>query len=164
MALLATLISSLSACSALGFGSGGDRLLVRLYDGRSKVLLQLSNESNPDLADIYSTEQPDASLKLAPDELLDELIADLDTLNFQTLSTPGAPPASGVRGWIEVRRNGSGRTFAVPTVGPTADQLSAFVYMKLTVNEYYSHIGSAQFIENPEGGALLKKQQLRGAP
>jgi len=160
--LLASLIVLLGACSSVGLGFGGDRLLVRLYDGKNQLRLQLSNQSNPDLEDVYSREQPDASLKLAPDQLMEELIADLDKLNFQTLSAPGEPPKAGARGWVEIHKNGSSRTFVVPEVGANAEQLTSFAYMKLAVNEYYTHVGSAQFIKNQQGGALLKNQQPGG--
>jgi len=40
-----------------------------------------------------------------------------------------------------------------------ADQLQAFAYMKLVFNEYYSHVGGLQYIQNPEGGDLFRRQQ-----
>ncbi|HTE06853.1 MAG TPA: hypothetical protein VK824_11700 [Planctomycetota bacterium] len=176
VALLGSLLALPGACSAPGAGTGagsgltasggaaaaGDRLLVRLYDARHEVRLELSNESNPDFADVYSREQRDAALKLAPDQLLGELVADLDTLGFDRLSASGQPPAAGARAWVEIRKDGASRTFAVPEKDATAEQLTAFANMKLTVNEYYTHVSGLQFIDNPKGAALLKDGQHRG--
>jgi hypothetical protein len=156
LALALALACLPGACSATGEAPSGDRLLVRLYDAKHQLRLELSSESNPDLAGVYSQERPDASLKLAPDILMSHLVEDLDRLGFAELSAPVAPPSGGVRGWVEVRRNGSSRTFTVPASNPTADELTAFSHMLLAMNEYYASVGSLQYIDNPQGAALLK--------
>jgi hypothetical protein len=147
----------LAACAGPGGAASGDRVLVRLYDAENDTCLELANASHPDLRDVYSQRRPDADLKLAPDDLMGQLLQSLDSVRFGALSTPGAPPpeeltaAEGLRGWVEVAHNGEVRTFRVPALRPSADQLQAFTRMKLVISEYYSHVGGLQFIDNPQG-------------
>jgi hypothetical protein len=178
LVLTAVLPALLAACSATGSGPASDRLLVRLYevhvatagqvhigppvDAHHEVRLELSNQPDSEGADGHSKEQHDADLKVASDELMGELIADLDKLGFQKLSARGEPPAAGTRGWVQVLKDGASRTFAVPETGPTAEQLQTFVYMKLAVNDFYMRVSGLQYIENPKGAELLKGSQSRG--
>ena len=157
-ALLLTLLAALSACAGPGQASG-HRVLVGLYDAKTDVHLDLANESHPDFADVYSQERRNADLKLAPDALMDQLVRDLDErLGFAGLAVPGAPPAAGpgVRGWVTVTQDKSQRTFVVPAKGATAEQLQAFVNMKLLLNDVFMHLGGLQFVNNPQGGNIFR--------
>jgi len=134
--------------------------MVRLYDAKNNLLLELANESHPDYQDVYSSARASASLKLAPDDLMDDLIRDLDKLEFQDLAGSGtAPQASGIRGWVEVRDGSSAHTFVMPNNDATAEMIEAFASMKLVVQYYYGHIGGLQFIDNPAGADIFRRQQ-----
>ena len=177
-----------AGCSGPGFGfGGGQRLTVGLYDGKNDVHLELANESQPDFEDVYSRRRADASLKLAPDDLMGDLVGDLQKLGFEALSKVGVPPGSatldlstvgaggqpsdpakaseaavplppgGIRGWVTITRGDSTRTFVVPAAGASADQLQSFVSMKLVVDYYYSHVSGLQFVNNPEGHRIFQK-------
>lgn len=133
--------------------------MVRLYDARNNLLLELANESHPDFQDLYSRPRSSASLKLAPDELMDDLIGDLDQLDFADLASNGpAPSRSDARGWVELREGNTVRTFIVPASSATRQVMEAFASMKLLVGYYYSHIGGLQFIDNPDGADIFRSQ------
>ena len=106
----------------------------------------------------------EATLKLAPAELLETLLDRLDDLNFDQLSAPGTPPEGAqVLGWLEVVQDGKPRTFAVPRTGATRDQLSRFAQMQLVVSEAYTQVTGLQYIDNPQGAELFRRQQSGGA-
>jgi len=72
---------------------------------------------------------------------------------------PEAPtPTGGLRGWVTVRQGSQSRTFVVPASGGTAEQLQAFVSMKLLMDAYYGQVGGLQFVTNPEGSSIFRKQ------
>ncbi len=133
--------------------------MVGLYDSKGDLRLDLANEGHPELADVYSRQLPDATLKLAPDTLMDELLDDLSRLSFASLAAEGDPPSPGpaVRGWVSVDDGDGRRTFVVPASGATPEQLQAFAFMKLTINEYYTHVGGLQFVTNPQGHDIFRK-------
>jgi len=162
-ALLLTLAAALSACAGPSQPSpAGAGVVVGLYDSKSGLHLDLANASHPDYADVYSRERADAALKVAPDELMQQLVRDLtERLGFDGLSTEGSPPKSGasLRGWVVIDRGGKRRTFSVPATGATAEQLQAFVAMKLVISEYYTHLGGLQFVNNPQGADIFRGKQ-----
>lgn len=132
---------------------------MRLYDAHTGVRIELANQSHPDYRDVYSRPRPEAALKLAPDELMDELLDRLDDLNFDQLSAPGAPPqGADLLGWLEVVQDTEARTFAVPRAGATREQLSRFAQMQFLVSDTYTHVSGLQYIDNPEGAELFRKQ------
>jgi hypothetical protein len=151
-----------TACAGPAGGASGHRVLVRLYDAEDDVRLELANESHPELRDVYSRPREDAALKLAPDALMDDLLASIEQIHFEQLATPGEPPAEqeaaprGLRGWVSVSEDGEQRTFLVPAQQPTAEQLQAYTRMKLVINHYYSQVGGLQFIRNPQGHELFE--------
>jgi len=159
-ALLAALVACAGAdgdASRTGLGPGR-RVVVGLYDAKGNIHLELANASHPELADAYSQPEPDARLKLAPDELVDDLVSDLGQLGLDNLGAEGPPPsaAPGVRGWVTIAQDGRRRTFVVPAQGATPEALQAFAYMKLTFNEYYAHVGGLQFVNNPQGHDIFR--------
>jgi len=158
---LSALLGLLPACGAVPMLDHSDaRLMVRLYDARNNLLLELANESHPDYQDVYSSARASASLKLAPDDLMGDLIRDLDSLDFQALADNGAAPRSaGIRGWVEVRNGGDAHTFVLPDGDATDEMVAAFGSMKLVVGYYYGHIGGLQFIDNPAGADIFRRQQ-----
>ena len=152
-ALLLTLLAALSACAGPGAATS-HRVLVGLYDSKTDLHLDLANASHPDFANVYSHQRRNADLKLAPDELMDQLVHDLDErLGFAALAAAGDPPepGAGVRGWVTIQADDSKRTFVVPAQGATAEQLQAFAKMKLVLNEVFTHVGGLQFVNNPQG-------------
>lgn len=133
--------------------------MVGLYDAKTDLHLDLANESHPDYAKVYSQERRSADLKLAPDELMEQLVRDLDErLGFAMLATAGDPPApsAAIRGWVTVQQDASRRTFVVPARNATAEQLQAFVNMKLVLNDVFTHVGGLQFVNNPQGADIFR--------
>jgi hypothetical protein len=162
LGLLLLVSAAVGACSGPLLGS--DNTLVRLYDAKTGVRIELANEDHPDYRDVYSHPRSEATLKLAPAELLETLLDRLDDLNFDQLSAPGTPPeAAPVLGWLEVVQDGRPRTFAVPRTGATREQLSRFAQMQLAVSEAYTHVTGLQYIDNPQGAELFRRQQSGGA-
>lgn len=159
------LASSLVACALLvascaAFGSGrvgqGDRALVRLFDAKNDLLLEVANSSHPELSDIYSTTRSSASLKLADDLAMSDLLDAIDRSSFPQLATSEAPSSSaGLRGFVTVREGDESRTLAVPEVGATAEQLETFVTLKELVAAFYQATGALQSIENPAGPQIF---------
>jgi hypothetical protein len=152
-ALLLTLLAALSACAGPGAATS-HRVLVGLYDSKTDLHLDLANESHPDFANVYSQQRRNADLKLAPDDLMDQLVHDLDEkLGFAGLAATGDPPepGAGIRGWVTIQADGSKRTFVVPAQGASAEQLQAFAKMKLVLNDVFMHVGGLQFVNNPQG-------------
>jgi hypothetical protein len=160
MSAAAVFLALLGACSAPGADAAGRRVVVGLYDAKGPVHLDLANQSHPELADVYSHQRQDASLKLAPDELMLDLVRDLDQLAFSELAAEGEPPGDGpaVRGWVSVTDGASRRIFVLPAQGASREQLEAFAGMKLVINEYYTHVGGLQFVNNPQGHDIFRKQ------
>jgi hypothetical protein len=152
------------ACAGPGLFGSDQRTLVRLYDADTGVRIELANQSHPDYRDVYSHPRREANLKLAPDELIESLLDRLDDLNFERLSAPGGPPdRSLLHGWLEVSDGGKTRTFAVPMTGATGEELSSFAQMQLAVSEAYTHVTGLQYIDNPNGADLFRKQPAAGA-
>ena len=148
-----------AACSSPGFLGSEPHTLVRLYDAHTGVRLELANESHPDYHDLYSRPRNEATLKLAPDDVIEELLDRLDELNFDRLSAPGSPPEGAVvYGWIEVVQDRQARTFAVPRTGASREQLSRFAQMQFAVSDVYSHVTGLQYIDNPSGPELFRRQ------
>ena len=164
-ALLLVIWACVAACSGPGLLGSGDRTLVRLYDAHTGVRIELANQSHPDYRDVYSRPRAEAALKLAPDELMDALLERLDDLDFEELSKPGAPSqGADVLGWLEVVQDTEARTFAVPRAGATREQLSRFAQMQYAVSDAYTHVTGLQFIDNPEGAELFRRQQGGARP
>ncbi len=125
---------------------------VHLYDGRAGTMLGLANESHPDWAGIYSRQQPNAALKLAPEDTMAALLGELDELGFMHRAAPGPPTATAsVRGFLHVRRGNEDFTLAVPTSNYDPDLLGAFAQMKLLMTRYYQSVAGLQFIDNEQG-------------
>lgn len=162
LGLLLLVSAAVGACSGPLLGS--DDTLVRLYDAKTGVRIELANQDNPAYRDVYSHPRSEATLKLAPDDLIETLLDRLDDLQFDKLSAPGAPPEGGeLLGWLEVVQDGQPRTFAVPRTGATREQLSRFAQMQLAVSEAYTHVTGLQYIDNPQGADLFRRQKAAGA-
>jgi hypothetical protein len=133
-------------------------VVIGLYDAKGDIHLELANASHPDLADAYSQPRPDATLKLAPDDLVDELVRDLERLGFGELASAGPPPAAGpaVRGWVSLQRDGQSRTFVLPASGAPPERQQSFADMKFRIHDYYSHVGGLQFVNNPQGHDIFR--------
>lgn len=142
--MLLLLWASIAACAGPGLFGSDQRTLVRLYDADTGVRLELASQGHPDYRDLYSHPRSEANLKLAPDELIDALLDRLDALNFDRLSAPGGPPdRAAVLGWLEVTDGSRTRTLAV--------------------SEAFTHVTGLQYIENPSGADLFRKQPAAGA-
>ena len=153
----------LAACASVPYipVEEGSRVVVRLYepkgaDGR-QVELALANESYPELADLYSTRRADANLKRAPDRLVGELLASLDGAGLGVYGRRGAPDdPRGSRGYLFVDHDGVRTLFDEPPPGSDPEERKAYILMKLIMNEYYSHVGSKQYIDNPAGHDIFE--------
>ncbi len=148
-----------TGCAAFGSGrvSAGDRTLVRLYDAKNDLLLELANVSHPELSDIYSTTRSSASLKLAGDDAMGDLLDAIDRSSFPLLATSGTPQVtSDVRGLVVVEDDGDVRSFGVPLTGATAEQLKTFATLKELIAAFYQATGGLQSIDNPVGSQLFE--------
>lgn len=163
MGLLLLVCACATACAGTGLFQSEQRTLVRLYDADTGVRLELANETHPEYRGIYSHPRAEASLKLAPDGAMDQLLDRLDDLKFDKLSTPGGPPQGATTlGWITVTDDDESRTFVVPEKGATREQLASFAQMQFAVNDVYNHVSGLQFIDNPQGADLFRKQRAAG--
>lgn len=133
----------------------GSRVIVRLYDARSGIELALANESHPGYQEVYSQARADASLKLAPDELMGQLLASLDRNGFNLYARPGRVPKPGKRSYLAVDHDGRLTVFSEPPRSANPDMRQSFVRLKLLMDHYYKPVGSLQFIDNPAGSALF---------
>jgi hypothetical protein len=160
MALLLGLLAT--ACAGPSGAASGHRVIVRLYDAEYGTHLELANETHPELRDAYSQRKADASLKLVPDELMADLVASIEQVHFDTLSTPGAPPDRaeaadrGLRGWVALDQDGDERTFLIPLDQATSEQLQAYFRMKLVINHFYGGVSGLQYIQNPQGHRIFE--------
>ena len=163
LGLLLLICACATACAGHGLFQSEQRTLVRLYDANTGVRLELANESDPDYRGVYSHPRSDASLKLAPDKAMESLLDRLDDLKFDKLSAPGGPPeGAALLGWIEVTEGTQARTFVVPKTGASHEQIGSFAQMQLAVSDVYTHISSLQYIDNPQGADLFRKQPAAG--
>ena len=172
---------SVGACSSIPEVKfpAGSRVEVRLYDAEQGIQLALANETHPGLQDVYSEQRKNADLKLAPDQLIGQLLASLERAGFdqhakrggrgptaqaQAIGAPGgaashtlgAPQPSS----LHVLRDGVWSEWLEPPDGADREARTAFVHCKLLMNEYYSHVGGMQFIANPEGHSRLRNQRV----
>lgn len=138
----------------------GSRILVRLYDGRQGIELALANASHPELQGAYSRPRTHAALKLAPDELVGELLASLDRGGLEQFGRPGDEPPE-PRGFLLVRRDEQQRVFAEPDRSAPAEERQAFARIKLLMDHYYQHVGALQFVDNPAGARLFETERGR---
>lgn len=161
----------------------GSRVEVRLYDAGQAIELHLANASHPDLQDVYSERRRSAALKLAPDQLMGQLLAsleraELDVYGTQVAGQPagadagaaysagfrealfGVPPRTG----LAVRRGAAWTRFREPAADASEQERAAFARCKLVINEYYSHVGGLQYIANPEGRGRLSNQKVETLP
>jgi len=135
----------------------GSRVVVRLYDPEDGVELALANETYPELADIYSKARPDPNLKLAPDQLVGELLASLDNAGLAAFGRSGGPDdPHGAQGYLLVDQDGRQRVFPEPAPEAGVEERRAFIRIKLVMGEYYQHVGGLQFVDNPRGRALFE--------
>lgn len=157
------LLTALGACSSIPEVpvAAGSRVEVRLYDASQGIELVLANASHPDLAGVYSQARSDGSLKLAGDQLMGQLLASLERAGLTEFGAAGPPrEVRGARSYLSVLQDGVRRSFAAPAKSATDEARKAFVRIKLVMNEYYRHVGGAQFVDNPGGADLLRKQRV----
>jgi hypothetical protein len=135
----------------------GSRIVIELYDARSGNLLALANESNPELAHLYSMRREAANLKLAPDQLIGEL---LHTLNSAALDrfgrVAGPEDLSDQTSYLHVAVDGRQQLFVQPGSGAPQEERIAFTHVKLWVNEYFSKVSGLQHVRNRRGGDLFR--------
>lgn len=137
----------------------GSRIVIRLYDGATGIELALANESYPELKDLYSRSQRDASLKRAPDQLIGELLFSLDKIGLRAYGAPGRPAEPrGGDSYLLVEQNGINTVFPKPSNAAPVEERRAYSHIKLVMNEYYRHVGSKQHVNNPDGAAYFRVQ------
>lgn len=148
----------LSGCSATSADPvpQGSRVIVRLYDARSGIVLALANESHPALQEVYSHAREDASLKLAPDQLMGELLAALDRAGFGLHARQNRVPDDKNRSYLMIERNGQQAVFAEPPPSAETPGRQSFMLMKLIMDHYYTPVGGLQFIDNSRGGDFFE--------
>ncbi|MFT7461827.1 MAG: hypothetical protein ACI9EF_000161 [Pseudohongiellaceae bacterium] len=133
----------------------GSRVMVRLYDANSGIELALANESHPGMQEVYSHARVDASLKLAPDELMGQLLASLSNNGFDRFAQDEQPPKGKKRSYLAVEHDGRHSVFNQPARSADVETHQAFARMKLLMAHYYTPVGSLQYVDNPEGGDIF---------
>ncbi|GJM21966.1 MAG: hypothetical protein DHS20C15_18810 [Planctomycetota bacterium] len=172
---------SAGACSSIPEVTfpAGSRVEVRLYDAEQGIQLALANETHPGLQDVYSEQRKNADLKLAPDQLIGQLLASLERAGFDRHATRGGSgPSTGARAIgapggtasktlgaalpssLHVLRDGVWSEWLEPQDSADREARTAFGQCKLIMNEYYSHVGGLQFVANPEGHSRLRDQEV----
>ncbi len=134
----------------------GSRVIVRLYDAKGRIELALANETHPGFQEVYSHARADASLKLAPDELMGQLLASLDLNGFNAYATSGAAPGQGNVSYLAVDHDGEQVVFVEPPRSADIEKRRTFTMLKLLMTHYYTPVGSLQFVENTEGGGIFE--------
>lgn len=163
--LLACLMTALAvACSSIPEVpvAAGSRVQARLYDATQGIELWLVNRSHPELGDIYSHRQADGDIKLGTDQLMGQLLASLDRAGLEEFGAEGVPDEARTRSrsYLFVQHDEVRRTFLQPAGTASEAERAAFARLKLVMNEYYRHVGGAQFVDNPRGGELLRGQRI----
>lgn len=133
----------------------GSRVVARLYDADRRIELALANESHPDLQDVYSTQRSDASLKLAPDQLMGQLLSSLERAGFADYAQTSFSLPRGI-GFLSLRQDGALRVFEAPAGRADSDTRQAYTRLKLVMDLYYSKVGSLQYVENEQGHRLFE--------
>jgi len=134
--------------------------MVRYVDPSAGIELALANETYPELADVYSRPRTDASLKLAPDRLMGELLASLQRAGMNDYSSRGRPEDSPPgRAYLFVDQDGAQRLFPKPMSAAAEEARRAFVAMTLVMTEYYQHVGGGQYVDNPDGHDFFRGQR-----
>ena len=147
--------------AAAGFAAApiaGQRLYVGFYDDKNQVLLELANESHPDFADVNEDSVPlrRATLKLAPDDVMQQLLAEIDAIGFDAWARPGLAPQQALRGWTTVQRDADVRTALFPHGTLPQAQWETFVKLKIAIASYYQRTGGLRLIDNPSGHDLFR--------
>ncbi|MDZ4772950.1 MAG: hypothetical protein SGI72_07420 [Planctomycetota bacterium] len=119
----------------------GVALRVRYLAYASGQKLELVNDSHSDRTEVYSSTKrlEDAFVKVTPDEVLDETVANFAKNGFFEKATPGSAPleaAAGVSQALEVEKGGTTSFWAITKTANESDrkrflecaQLFAFVY------------------------------------
>ena len=160
---LRTVLSSLpvlglAGCGLLGGAEPvpeGSAVVVRLHDPNQAIELALANESHPGLNDVYSHERQHANLKLAPDQLMGELLESLRGGGFERFASERAPV--GGRAFLSVDRDGRELVFVQPTSVASDEERQSWAILKLIMDHYYQHIGGLQYVANPDGSFRFKE-------
>ena len=134
----------------------GSRVLVVLDpDGPGGLSLEFANASHPDLAGVYSQQRSSGQLKLAPDQLMGELLASLERNGLaEHGALSGELPESGASLLVEYDDQ---RTFLVRPESGELEAQQAWVRLKLTIDHYYQHVGALQYVANPEGRDVFRE-------
>lgn len=100
---------------------------VRFLDYASGQKLELVNDSHSDRTQVYSSTKKleDAFVKVTPDEVLDETIANFEKSGFFERAVPGSAPlegAPGVSRALEVERGGKTHFWAIAKSAADAER------------------------------------------
>ena len=162
-AILATLLAACASAPPSLPVPTGSRVMVSLEEPARGLRLVLANASHPDLQDVYSSRRADASLKLAPDQLIGELLASLDAAGLAQFGTSlDAPPPPSNTARLLVVRDGAHRLMERPGASSDAEAARSFGRLELVMNEYYQHVGALQSVANDGGAALFDTQRQPG--
>lgn len=155
LASLASLILAACASTPSVPVPPGSRVHVVLDpDGPGGLALELANASHPDLADVYSQRRSTAQLKLAPDQLMGELLASLDANGLGEYGVAdGVLPDSGA--WLLVEHDDARTVMARPG-SDDVEARQAWVRLQLTIDHYYQHVGALQYVANPDGRDVFR--------
>jgi hypothetical protein len=146
------LLSAAAGCaSGPATGNAAQPRRVAWVDYRSRVLLELVNESHTDRVEQYSQvrSRDEAARKVQTDEVMDELVKVLRDLEFDALARPGPMPrgsdGSNVMG-LEFDEAGQVR-HVLAWRGMPADERQSFLEMANNFAEIYNATYGLQAVE-----------------
>ncbi|MED5330256.1 MAG: hypothetical protein VX916_03105 [Planctomycetota bacterium] len=153
-----------SACGLTGTGTPKSQqpTTVRLFDSRNDLHLELATTSDQAWQSFHSQQRLDGRKKLASPEAMHRLVEGLNDAGFEKLAISGSPSdSSELRGFISVHQGETRKSFSLPRLGATEQQLRAFGEMKLLMDQYYRSVPGLQYITNPDGTRFLHNEQSK---
>ena len=132
------------------------RVLARLYDAQRDLELALANQTHRDLQQLRSQVQANANLKLVGNDVMGELLLMLDRNGMNEFGVARDGPIPEGSGYLLVEYDDLRRVFLEPDAGDPATARQAYIRLKRVMGYYYGHVGSLQYVENPDGPAIFR--------
>jgi hypothetical protein len=152
-ALAVAILAAATGCSSLpGPVADAENLALSLTDYRTDKTLSLVNDTNPDFQDLYSQPRKDASIKLAPMDMMQSLVEFADDHRFfeyaRELAPGEAPERTNAIGAITLTADARNYLFLLQYGEGRVDKgkVQAFTDVQKKIAEEYNHVSSLQFI------------------
>jgi len=157
------LVGLASGCASGSGGSGrpaitGHPQRVAYYDFRTRLHIELVNESHTDRVEQYSEKRADASRKVQSDEVLEGLVDALEGAGFKKLSLAGGAPLGGGEGVmmaVEIE-DGDELRHVLGVKGMPAKDKQSVLRMAQGIVEIYNATYSLQAVDTKPGEEVFK--------